>query len=406
MPNNTDTLPTPGGVPRSHEVAASFDEFFAAFIKQVLDTQPPDSCRGVSSILECIDFSKETEVRWRDQTLACVSHAGPAYESYQRIRYTRLADAMDRFAIDAQHEAIDRFLTENVEILPQKEFSPKAGCDFYYLKINHGYWEQLLALFCKPSRVAMRINDPQSFKEQYISSCFMDALDVAIRRAVSDDGSVIRFPHVHFGVSLSNGDFGHADVLADVPSNAFLRQVVLGAAIGLTAYFDSLFGQRRLSFCDGSFPKQGLRTGLLLECLHSFAAEANRVIFVTPPHLKGIRIAGTNVPHEHMFISGSMVHESWIASLYFTVRQILQRVAMEGRVMVITQSAVFSALLGLFLQSAKDAVVPQGTIYFFDLGQVTDVANPLAGGHWVKNHAPADKTLFTLGEGGARLEIR
>ena len=130
MPNNTDTLPTPGGVPRSHEVAASFDEFFAAFIKQVLDTQPPDSCRGVSSILECIDFSKETEVRWRDQTLACVSHAGPAYESYQRIRYTRLADAMDRFAIDAQHEAIDRFLTENVEILPQKEFSPKAGCDF------------------------------------------------------------------------------------------------------------------------------------------------------------------------------------------------------------------------------------------------------------------------------------
>ena len=401
MPNNTDTLSTHRDLPRSDEVAASFDEFFAAFIKQVLDTQPPDSCRGVSSILECIDFSKETEVRWRDQTLACVSHAGPAYESYQRIRYTRLADAMDRFAVDAQHEAIDRFLTENVEILPQKEFSPKAGCDFYYLKINHGYWEQLLALFCKPSRVAMRITDPQSFKEQYISSGFMDALDVAIRRAASDDGSVIRFPHVHFGVSLSNGDFGHADVLEDVPSNAFLRQVVLGAAIGLKAHFDSLFGQRRLSFCDGSFPKQGLKTGLLRECLHAFAAEADRVIFVVPPHLEGIRIAGTNVPQEHMFISGSMVHESWVVSLYFIVGQILRRVAVEGRVLVITQSAVFSALLGLFLQSAKDAVVPRGNIYFFDLGQVTDIANPLAGGHWAKNHAPADKPLFTLGEGGA-----
>jgi hypothetical protein len=246
----------------------------------------------------------------------------------------------------------------------------------------------------------MRILDPSCFKEQYISSGFTDALDLAIRLAASDDGSVIRFPHVHFGVNLSNGDFEHAEVVAEVPSNAFLRQVVLGAAIGLTAYFDSLFGQRRLSFCDGSFPKQGLKTGLLRECLHSFAAEADRVIFVVPPHLKGIRIAGTNVPHEHLFISGSMVHESWIASLYFTVRQILQRVAVEGRVLVITQSAVFSALLGLFLQSAKDAVVPQGSIYFFDLGQVTDIANPLAGGHWAKNHAPTGKTLFTLSEGG------
>lgn len=406
MPNNTDTLPTPGGVPRSHEVAASFDGFFAAFIRQILDTQPPESCRGASSILECADFSKETEIRWRDQTLACVSHAGPAYESYREVRYSRLTDAMDRVAVDATHEAIDRFLSANVEITSQKEFSPTADCDFYYLKINHGYWEQLLALFCNPGRVAMRILDPSSFRSQYIASGFLDALDVAIRRAVSDDGSVIRFPHIHFGVSLSNGDFGHADVLADVPSNAFLRQVVLGASIGLTAYFDSLFGQRRLSFCDGSFPKQGLKTGLLRECLHSFAAEADRVIFVIPPHLKGIRIAGTNVPHEHMFVSGSMVHESWIASLYFTVRLILERVAAEGRVLVITQSAVFSALLGLFLQSAKDAIVPRGTIYFFDLGQVADIANPLAGGHWAKNHAPADKTLFTLDEGGARPEIR
>ena len=185
-----------------------------------------------------------------------------------------------------------------------------------------------------------------------------------------------------------------------------LHQIVLGASIGVKACFDSLFGQRRLAFCDGSFPKHGLKTGLLRECLHLFAAEADRVIFVIPPHLKGIRIAGTNVLHEHIFISGSMVHESWIASLYFTVGQILQRVAVEGRVLVITQSAVFSALLGLFLKSAKDAVVPRGTIYFFDLGQVTDIANPLGGGYWVKNHAPADQTLFTLGEGGISPTIR
>jgi hypothetical protein len=234
----------------------------------------------------------------------------------------------------------------------------------------------------------------------------MDAVDVVIRRAVSDDGSVIRFPQTHFGVSLANGNSEHADVLADLPSNEFLRQVVLGAAIGVTAYFNSLFGLRRLSFCEGSFPKQGLRTGLLHGCLHSFLAQADRVIFVIPPHLKGVRIAGTNVPHEYIFISGSMVHESWIVSLYVTVSQILQRVAVEGRVLVITQSAVFSALLGLFLQSAKNAVVPQGTIHFFDLGQVTDIVNPLAGGPWVKNYPPADQNLFTLGEGGISPRIR
>jgi hypothetical protein len=401
MTKTTDTLPTPSDLTRSHEIATSFDEFFAAFIKEVLDTQPPDSCRGTSSIPECADFSKETEISWRDQTLACMNHAGPAYKSYRDVQHRRLADAMNRVATDATHEAIGSFVSANIEIVSDKEFSPTAGCDFYYVKINHGYWEQLLALFCEPSRVAMRILDTEIYKSQYISSGFMDAVDVAIRRAASDDGSVIRFPHIHFGVSLWNGRSEHADVLADVPSEAFLHQIVLGASIGVKACFDSLFGQRHLSFCDGSFPKHGLKTGLLHECLHSFAAEADLVIFVIPPHLKGIRIAGTNVPHEHMFISGSMVHESWIASLYFTVGQILQRVAVNGRVLVITQSAVFSALLGLFLQSAKNAVVPRGTIYFFDLGQVIDIANPLAGGHWAKNYAPAHKTLFTLGEEGA-----
>jgi len=401
MHSDMDATSVPGHAPRSREVAAAFDSFFAAFLRQAIDAGPPDSCRNGASSPEAAEFSAETELRWRDETLASLGRAGPAYTKQREARHARLAEAMESVATEAAGQAIDAFISAHIDITSGQRFFPTAGEDFYYLKINHGYWEQLLALFVDPSRVSLRIRDASGFRRQYLASGFMDALSCAIRNAVSDDGSVIRFPRVHFGVSLSSGTADHPDVLREAQSDAFRRQVVLGAAIGVTGFFESLFGPRRLSFCDGSFPKRGLATGLLRESLQAFAAAADRVILVVPPHLRGIRIAGVRLPHEHFLLSGSMVHESWAATLFFTVGRILQRIATGDRVLVITQSAVFSALLGLCLQAAKDAVVPDGRVSFFDLGQVTDIANPPAAGSWLRNHAPTDLSLFTLDEDGA-----
>jgi len=64
---------------------------------------------------------------------------------------------------------------------------------------------------------------------------------------------------------------------------------------------------------------------------------------------------------------------------------------------VITQSAVFAGLLGLFLRQAK-ALLPPGPkrIFFFDLGQVIDSATPGSGGVWISRHSVLDPALFQV----------
>ena len=80
-----------------------------------------------------------------------------------------------------------------------------------------------------------------------------------------------------------------------------------------------------------------------------------------------------------------------------TSRHLLGRLAEDGRLLVITQSAVFSALLGCFLVEARRRLLPAGNrLRFFDLGQVLDVAAPEAGGRWTRLFARGDTGLFTI----------
>ena len=80
---------------------------------------------------------------------------------------------------------------------------------------------------------------------------------------------------------------------------------------------------------------------------------------------------------------------------------VLARLRTDDRVMVITQSAVFAALLGLFLRQAKDELLPRTKrIFFLDLGQVIDSATPDSGGVWISRHAVPDSALFRVVDPG------
>jgi hypothetical protein len=73
--------------------------------------------------------------------------------------------------------------------------------------------------------------------------------------------------------------------------------------------------------------------------------------------------------------------------------------AADGRVLVITQSAVFSALLGFFLAHARRQLPLPGTVLrYFDLGQTLDVAAPESGGMWVRRNQAVDNSLFHLAD--------
>jgi hypothetical protein len=131
--------------------------------------------------------------------------------------------------------------------------------------------------------------------------------------------------------------------------------------------------------------------------MHAFAAQSDRIVFAIPPHLRGIQLSESPLPQEQVFLSGAKVHESWAVTLYATARHILRRLESHDRVMVITQSAAFSALLGLFLKLAKDSLFPASKrLHFFDLGQVTDIANPKCGGPWISKYDIPDKSLFRI----------
>ena len=182
-----------------------------------------------------------------------------------------------------------------------------------------------------------------------------------------------------------------------------MEQVKLSAANGRLGGNEYLCGAPELSIADGSFPKRAAMDGTLRETLHSFARQSNRILFVVPPHLRGITLDGTDIPQETLLIPGDRVHECWAAALWTTTRLVLARLETESRVLVITQSAVFSAMLAIFLRAAKEALVPRDRqIFFFDLGQALDSATPESGGLWITRYQVADPGLFRV----ANREVR
>lgn len=199
-------------------------------------------------------------------------------------------------------------------------------------------------------------------------------------------------------MSLEAGNHDHELVLQRFSFQAPpLQAIALGTTIGLLSVFDTLFGERRLRFADGSFPKRAAMEGTLRETLRAFTRVADRVVFVVPPHLSGLTLDGVTVPQECLLVPGGRVHACWAAALLAITRHILTRLETDDRVLVITQSAVFAALLGLFLRVAKEATAPAGKqIFFFDLGQVLDSATPESGGVWITRHRVGDPSLFRL----------
>jgi hypothetical protein len=336
------------------------------------------------------------EAMWEEQTRAAVRQAGWEFQHRRVVREGELTRGLARHAAAVRPETLQRIVVERIVIEPQDRFAYDPTADFWYFKINHGYWEQLYGIHGVAEPVTRRVKAPAAYREAYADSGFSLALESLIVRQARDDGRTLSFPRLEFGVSLEAGNHDHETVLRRFPDQPpALQTVALGTTIGLLGTFDTLFGERTLRFADGSFPKRAAVGGTLRETLTAFAQASDRVVFVVPPHLRGLRLRVPAIPQECLPVPGRTVHQCWAAALYATCRHVLARLRTDDRVMVITQSAVFAALLGLFLRQAKENLL-SGTkrISFFDLGQVIDSATPGAGGVWIHRHAVHDPNLF------------
>lgn len=345
------------------------------------------------------------EAAWEAATRALVANVSPEFSRYSKSRLEVLGRAFDTQSARINFDTLQTVMNQKLRVHRQDGFECNPQEDFWYFKINHGYWEQLFRILGTYDPVKMRIPSDTAYRRAYIDSAFWVVLEALMSECVSVDGATLSFPGMHVGTSLHNGSETHEELLQSFSSTSLkLQQVVLGASIGLSGVFESLFGAEKFELADGSFPKRAAMEGTLRETLHQFARHAQRVLFVVPPHLTGITLDGLDIPQETLPVPGACVHESWAAALYATVRHVLGRLETDTRVMVITQSAVFSAMLGIFLRKAKEALVPPGRqIFFFDLGQALDSATPESGGLWITRYQVADPSLFRIQNHGARV---
>lgn len=367
----------------------AFDDFVAEFLADALDRTPAESVAAA------------TMDDWPAATARLVARSGPRYWQRRRDREASLAADLAAIAPSVTVESLRNFAAERFDVAPPPDFTALGDGDLGYVKINHGFWEQIYSIFAPPDRERMRVTGPARFRYRYVESGFLDFLETVIGRMTRTEGGQLRFQNLHFGVSLENGTHTHAENLAGFASRPPRQQLVMiGAAIGLAAWWRTIAPGQRPDFCDGSFAKQGLTLGTLRTTLAWAAARSERIIFVVPPHLAGIRLADVATPQETCIVPPKTIHESWASCLDATARHVLGRLAADGRLLVITQSAVFSAALGLFLFDARRRLLPgDARLRFFDLGQALDIAAPAEGGLWAKRHARGDMRLFSLADG-------
>ena len=364
---------------------AGFEALFAEFLTEVLDI-PPAAARVGRVPLEA----------WPAETARLVAAAGQGYWRRRQAREARLAAALAATAPLVTPASLRLFASERIAVEPMPNPAAPDEGDSCYININHGFWDQLYAVFASPDPARMRVTNPERFRGQYVRSGFIDALAAALGRVARVEGTQLEFPGIDLAVSLASGTHDHSDVLAGFAARSPAEQkIVLGAAIGLTSWWETLFPGHRPAFRDGSFPKRGLATGRLRETLAAVAARSARIVFVVPPHLAGVQLIDAAIHQETVPVPAATVHESWVACLEATSRHLLGRLAEDGHLLVITQSAVFSALLGCFLMAAKRRLLPPASrLAYFDLGQALDVAAPAAGGLWSRRHPIGGGELF------------
>ena len=284
----------------------------------------------------------------------------------------------------------------SIEYKPARYMFSDRDC--VYVKLNHGFWEDLYALFVKPAqqhrprRLSLDIS-----RAGMVESGFLCAL-VDLFRHFSEataDGTAFRGVHVAGGVF--NGGVPHRPLMDRFETARPIAQtLVAGAAVGAAAFFAKLFGPGCIHLDDGCLPKYGHETGVLRDLLKARADVSDRIIFVVPPHLRGIRL---NVPaaldQQVLHVSRRLVHESWLATLHTVASHILTPMLSGERVLVIAQCGPFAVLLGLYLaRAARELRLQPGQLAYFDLGQVTDFANQQESGPWLTNHEIEDSGLF------------
>ncbi len=312
-----------------------------------------------------------------------------------RLTRSKLRAPVRKYCREILSRDFASYVDEKLEILPIENVRSE-GKNPYFIKINHGFWEQILRIGWrkKPEEIGRPIA-PGHYRRIYINTCFTQALIEGMRSCATITDQNIRFDTIDFGFSLNNGMLTHREILDGFETLSEEDRIIgRGAIGGLLAFMERGLGMTSGRFMDGGFPKLTFQSGKLAAMIERCTYQFDRIVYVVPPHLQNIRTAtGRDIAQTVYQISGNKLLLSWLPTLYLTAQGISQMLTAGEKVLVITQSAVFSAMLGLYLHDlGKLFDATNLPISFLDLGQVLDMANPISAAGWVKVYQP-DETL-------------
>ncbi len=303
----------------------------------------------------------------------------------------KLREPLQRYSREVLGKDFQNYVDSKLEITPTEHVLRK-GSKPYFIKINHGFWEQILGAGWKqkPKTIGRPVSTKQ-YSKMYFETCFVSALSEAMQDSATVVNGKLSFDQMDFGFSLNNGMLPHKEILQNFSELTDEDRVVgRGAMVGLLAFAERSLSASRFTFVDGGFPKRSFLSGDLAAWVEQAPHSFDRIVYVVPPHLGRIRTAIANtIPQTIYQISGHQLFLSWMPTLSLVARGIHDKLLTGERLLVVTQSAVFSALLGTVLhQIAREFDASDLPISFLDLGQVLDMAHPESAASWVQVYQP------------------
>ena len=307
----------------------------------------------------------------------------------------KLRPSLQKYCADILREDFAGYVDSKLDIAPADSVL-RNGRSPYFIKVNHGFWEQVLAAGWprRPKNIGRPVS-PKHYNRIYFDTCFVDALLNSMRDSAKITNGTLAFEPIDFGVSLNNGLLSHREILDNFAELTDEDRVVgRGAMVGMLSFLECGFGASAGSFIDGGFAKRSFLSGELASWAETVPNNFDHVVYVVPPHLGKITLLDEGKIAQTVYqISGRKLLLSWLPTLYLLARGIYEKLETGEKLVVVTQSAVFSALLGCFVhQIARTFDKATPPVSFLDLGQVLDMANPDAAASWVKVYQP-DQSL-------------
>jgi len=341
--------------------------------------------------------------------------AGISYEKYS-VLFSQA---------DSEHSKLDDFrlrLKTNMSLFKSKDWDEIKGAveekfkvivkdlstfelnlDYYYTKINHGYWECILKAMLDPKEhtgIRENINELE-MHEAYFSCLFTEKLtrDIVNSVTLSPIDNVMKFdPTLNFAINFSAGNIDIKTILEN-HENEMTRM----SAVSALAYFETLFPVQPIELYDGSMTKSLCQGEYLNEFIKKASSGAEAILFIVPSHLRNISLVNVDCETHVLTIPRFNVHQMWPAISFGCLGVLYDLLLKYDNIKIFSQCAVYSAMLTFLVKELKDRKFSGmgKTLHYFDLGRVLDVADleGCAWQPWTKS-IQNDKSFlnpFTLG---------